>query len=72
MSYVGDRGEISAVHVPGGHAPMVVMRSGATAWFVAPGSLTAGRYGLFRWDMPAQAGGSPYRRSRRPARTRVA
>ncbi len=30
MSYVGDRGEISAVHVPGGHAPMVVMRSGAS------------------------------------------
>jgi hypothetical protein len=25
MSYVGDRGEISAVHVPGGHAPMVVI-----------------------------------------------
>ncbi len=56
MSYVGDRGEISAVHVPGGHAPMVVMRSGATAWFVAPGSLTAGRYGLFRWDMGGHLG----------------
>ena len=30
---------------------------GATVGFVAPGSLTSGRFGLFRWDMAARAGG---------------
>jgi quercetin dioxygenase-like cupin family protein len=29
----------------------------ATAVFVAPGSLTSGRFGLFRWDMAPHAGG---------------
>ena len=29
-----------------------------TARFVAPGSLTGGRFGLFRWDMTAASGGA--------------
>jgi quercetin dioxygenase-like cupin family protein len=29
----------------------------ATVAFVAPGSLTSGRFGLFRWDMAPHAGG---------------
>ena len=33
------------------------MRTGTTARFVARGSMTNGRYGLFRWDMPGGGGG---------------
>jgi len=34
------------------------LRSTTTARFIAPGSLTRGRFGLFRWDMAARAGGA--------------
>ena len=37
-------------------APLAVGPS-ATVRFVAPGSDTAGRFGLFRWDMAPHAGG---------------
>jgi mannose-6-phosphate isomerase-like protein (cupin superfamily) len=57
MSYPGERGEISAIHLPVDAVPSVTMRTGTTARFVARGSLTNGRYGLFRWDMPGGAGG---------------
>src|SRR5262249_48758686 len=33
-------------------------RSGTTTRFVAPGTFTAGQYGLFEWHMPANAGGA--------------
>jgi len=57
MSYVGETGEASAVYRPmDAVAPLMI---GTTAaHFVAPGSLTDGRYGLFRWDMAEGAGGA--------------
>ncbi len=38
-------------------APSATMRSGARAIFVAPGDQTAGRFGLFRFEMPPRSGG---------------
>jgi mannose-6-phosphate isomerase-like protein (cupin superfamily) len=56
MSYTGD-GEVSAQLRPGGSVE--TLRVGATtARLVATGDLTAGRFGLFQWDMPAEAGGA--------------
>jgi mannose-6-phosphate isomerase-like protein (cupin superfamily) len=60
MSYLGD-GETSAAGFllrRSDDAPSVAFGSGASARFVAPGSTTAGRYGLFRWDAPARSGGA--------------
>jgi mannose-6-phosphate isomerase-like protein (cupin superfamily) len=56
MSYSGD-GEINAVFRPHDDVESLRLRS-TTAGFVAPGSLTDGRFGLFRWDMEARAGGA--------------
>jgi mannose-6-phosphate isomerase-like protein (cupin superfamily) len=56
VSYEGD-GEVSAVYRPEGSVDRLQIRS-TDARFVAPGSLTEGRFGLFRWDMPARAGGA--------------
>jgi uncharacterized RmlC-like cupin family protein len=58
MSYVGDVGETSAIAVPTATVRSLEFKSGTIARLVAPGALTAGRYGLFRWDMPARAGGA--------------
>ena len=58
MSYVGDGGETSAISVPAATVRSLEFKSGTIARLVAPGALTAGRYGLFRWDMPARAGGA--------------
>ena len=59
MSYLG-AGDVSAVLRPEGLAESVVLRS-ATAHLIAPGSLTDGRFGLFRWDMaPRGAGPNPH------------
>jgi quercetin dioxygenase-like cupin family protein len=58
MSYVGDGGETSAISIPGAAVRSLEFKSGAIARLVAPGALTAGRYGLFRWEMPANASGA--------------
>jgi len=58
MSYVGDGGEASAVLVRTDESARAVMRSGTVGRFIAPGSLTKGRFGLFRWEMPANSGGA--------------
>jgi len=58
MSYTGDAGEANAIAVTAESIRSVRMSSGTMARFVAPGSLTGGRYGLYRWDMPARAGGA--------------
>ncbi|HEX5589523.1 MAG TPA: cupin domain-containing protein [Candidatus Limnocylindrales bacterium] len=58
MSYTGEDGEVSAVLVGTDDSARAVMRSGAVGRFIAPGSLTAGRFGLFRWEMPARSGGA--------------
>ena len=58
MSYAGDGGEVSAVRVASDGSSTVVMRSGTVCRFVAGGSLTVGRFGLFRWEMPPSSGGA--------------
>lgn len=57
MSYQGN-GEVSAVYRPGDGVDRLHVSSSTTARLVAPGSLTAGRFGLFRWEMAARAGGA--------------
>jgi mannose-6-phosphate isomerase-like protein (cupin superfamily) len=57
MSYQGD-GEISAVYRPVGTVEPLQVSATTSGSFIAPGSVTAGRYGLFRWDMDANAGGA--------------
>lgn len=50
----------SHVHRPR-HAVEPLSLGRATVRFVAPGSITSGRFGLFRWDMAPDAGGpSPH------------
>lgn len=56
MTYLGDTGEINAVYRPSGESTTVT-RPVSTATFVAPGSVTNGQYGLFRWDMRPGSGG---------------
>jgi len=57
MSYEGE-GEASARRVEADAAPTIEFSSGTIARLTAPGSTTDGRYGLFRWDMPARSGGA--------------
>lgn len=58
MTYTGDLGEVSAAYHPSDAAEQAVMGSRSTARFVAPGSVTQGRFGLYEWRMPAGAGGA--------------
>jgi mannose-6-phosphate isomerase-like protein (cupin superfamily) len=58
MSFTDEPGEVSSVLVGSNEAQQAVMRSGTVGRFVAPGSMTGGRFGLFRWDMPARSGGA--------------
>lgn len=55
MSYVGPP-EASAI-LRGASDVEELAVGTSLARFVAPGSLTAGRYGLFRWDMAPRGGG---------------
>ncbi len=56
MTYLADHGEVSAIARLEREVPSLE-RATSSVQFVAPGSLTAGRYGLFRWNMQQQAGG---------------
>lgn len=56
MSYDGDGGEATAIYRAMVDLPALV-RPTSSVRFVAPGSLTSGRYGLFRWEMKPRAGG---------------
>lgn len=56
MSYELDAGEVSAVYRPGPEIPRLE-RPKTVMTFVAPGSVTEGRYGLFRFDMRPRSGG---------------
>ena len=58
MSYSGETGELSALGVAEAAMHKVTMKSGTVGSFVATGQLTEGRYGLYRWDMLAKAGGA--------------
>lgn len=58
MTYLGETGETSAVLRREIQPLAMGPDSGTTATFVAPGSVTRGEYGLFRWDMAPRAGGA--------------
>lgn len=58
MSYAGGSGEVSAIAVSAASMRSVTMASGTVGSFVATGDVTRGQYGLYRWDMPANAGGA--------------
>jgi mannose-6-phosphate isomerase-like protein (cupin superfamily) len=61
MSYLRDVGEVSARYLPPEKVEQITTGSGTVARFVAPGSVTAGRYGLFEWNMPPRGpGASPH------------
>jgi quercetin dioxygenase-like cupin family protein len=57
MTYEGE-GEVSAVYRPEEGVDRLRVSPSTTARFIAPGSLAAGRFGLFRWDMSPGAGGA--------------
>ncbi|GAA4421088.1 cupin domain-containing protein [Actinokineospora soli] len=54
--FAGDTGEVSGVYRPADTID-TLERPTTTARFVAPGSVTDGKFGLFRWEMAPQAGG---------------
>jgi uncharacterized RmlC-like cupin family protein len=58
MSYTAESGESSAIVVPSASMKRLDMKSGTVGQFVATSALTRGEYGLYRWDMPANAGGA--------------
>ncbi|HCT80020.1 MAG TPA: cupin domain-containing protein [Micromonosporaceae bacterium] len=58
MTYLGETGEASAVLRSGIEPLQMNPQTGTSATFVAPGSVTRGEFGLFRWDMPANSGGA--------------
>jgi mannose-6-phosphate isomerase-like protein (cupin superfamily) len=57
MSYLGETGEATGVFRPANAVAPLKLRS-TIARFVAPGSLTDGRFGLFHWEMTQGAGGA--------------
>jgi mannose-6-phosphate isomerase-like protein (cupin superfamily) len=59
MSYLGDTGELTAVLRTAADIEQVTFAtSGTVGRFVAPGSVTGGRYGLFEWNMRPRTGGA--------------
>jgi mannose-6-phosphate isomerase-like protein (cupin superfamily) len=58
MTYPGNTGEVSGRLMRAGDVEQLSRRSGSTTRFVAPGSFTGGQFGLYEWDMPANAGGA--------------
>src|SRR5438552_15426777 len=57
MTYLGESGEASALLRTDVPALVVSPDTGTTATFVAPGAVTGGDFGLFRWDMPRRTSG---------------
>ena len=56
--YLGDRGEISAVYRPADQAPELTYRTGTAVHYLATGTSTDGRLGLYRWEMGPQPSGA--------------
>jgi quercetin dioxygenase-like cupin family protein len=58
VTYDGETGEVSAVLRTDLDRLEMNPATGTSTVFVAPGSVTRGEFGLFRWDMAAGAGGA--------------
>ena len=56
MTYTADSGAVSATFHPGAEAEQAVTGPGTISRFVAPGSVTQGRFGLYEFRMTAGAG----------------
>ena len=56
MTYTADFGAVSATFHPGAEAEQAVTGPGTISRFVAPGSVTQGRFGLYEFRMTAGAG----------------
>ena len=56
MTYTADSGAVSATFHPGAEAEQAVTGPGTLSRFVAPGSVTQGRFGLYKFRMTAGAG----------------
>lgn len=54
----GEQGRQAARMRRGEEVEALQVGPASTARFIAPGSLTDGQYGLFRWDMAPRAGGA--------------
>src|SRR5688572_23467690 len=58
--YLGDGGELSSRFRPA-TTPPELPRPGGAASYLATGAMTAGKFGLYRWDMgPEPAGAEPH------------
>jgi quercetin dioxygenase-like cupin family protein len=55
--YLGEGGESSATHRAASQAAEVVYPNGTRCHFLATGRTTRGLFGLYRWEMSADAGG---------------
>ncbi len=56
--YHAETGVINASFRPATQEPDVRYPSGGSADFLATGGSTGGRFGLYRWNMPAEPGGT--------------
>ncbi|GGD30380.1 cupin domain-containing protein [Nocardioides daphniae] len=56
-TYLGDDGEVTARFRPVDTPPELPLAHGAAS-YLATGATTDGRFGLYRWDMGAEAGGA--------------
>ena len=56
MTYTADFGAVSATFHPGAEAEQAATGPGTISRFVAPGSVTQGRFGLYEFRMAAGAG----------------
>ncbi len=57
MSYAGSNGEVNAKLNLNGKSPVIKMNGGVIVHLIAKGNSTDERFGLFKWDMPSNAGG---------------
>ena len=57
-SYLGSGGEVTARFRPVDTPPELPRPGGGAASYLATGATTAGRFGLYRWDMGPEQGGA--------------
>jgi uncharacterized RmlC-like cupin family protein len=58
VRYRGETGEVSAVLRRADAQPDLAMGTAASVGYLATGASTSGQFGLYRWDMSAEASGA--------------
>jgi mannose-6-phosphate isomerase-like protein (cupin superfamily) len=56
--YLGESGEVSASHRPGGQPADLAYPSGTQVHYLASSASTNGAFGLYRWEMGVTPGGA--------------